>query len=112
MVTVPDVNGCALCPVPEAGHPVQGFGHMDDTKKKLTTTKDFVAPSPDLIARRQRARTAGGYEIAETHPVTGEPTTHFVRSHCRCGATALATLEHASNPRCSSCIRDDIDGAS
>lgn len=117
MVTVADLNCCALCPLPEAAHPVQGFGHMDDTKNGRTTLKDFVAPSADLLAHRRQARMDGRYEIAEVHPATGEPTTHFVRAACRCGATALATREQAAHARCSACVMSkppiwllDIDG--
>jgi hypothetical protein len=51
LVTVANVNGCALCGLTEDRHPVQGFGHMDDTVRKVVTTKAFVRPSANLIGR-------------------------------------------------------------
>jgi hypothetical protein len=108
LIVVADLDGCALCGLTEGRHPVLGFGHMNDTRNGLVTTKLFVKPSTDLLRERRAARRVDGYDIAEFHPVTGEPTTHFVRTTCRCGADALATRERVAAARCSACITADV----
>jgi hypothetical protein len=108
LVTVADVNGCALCGLTEDRHPVLGFGHMDDVKHKLTTIKAFVRPSMNLLGARIRGRQSGGFPLAEIDPVTGSPRTSLVVATCRCGATAVATLEQAPTARCAVCILADV----
>lgn len=111
MVTVADLHGCALCGGPASHHPVQGFGHMDDTKLGLTTTKGFVEPSPDLLARRQARRMIGGHEIAEFNSITGEPVTNLIRTTCSiCESPTLTTPERAEISRCGACIAATTTG--
>jgi hypothetical protein len=108
LVTVADLNGCALCGLPEDRHPVLGFGHVDDVAHGLTTTKAFVRPSANLLGARIARRQSGGYPLAEIDAVTGEPRTSLVKATCRCGATAVATLEQAPTARCSVCVLADV----
>jgi hypothetical protein len=108
LVTVADVNGCALCGLAEGRHPVLGLGHMDDVAHGVTTTKDFVVPSANLLGARIRRRQSGGFPLAEIDGTTGEPRTSLVVATCRCGATAVATLNQAPTARCSVCILADV----
>jgi hypothetical protein len=97
-----DLDNCALCGTPEAGHGKrQGFAHLGDDRPKT-----FVPPSVGLRARRVLARRSGAYEIAETNPITGVPSTHFVRTRCACGAGVLAIPERAATARCETCTRE------
>lgn len=108
LVTVADLNGCALCGLTEGRHPVIGLGHMDDTAHGVTITKEFVRPSANLLARRIQRRQSGGYPLAEIDASTGEPRTSLVKATCRCGATAVATLDQAPTARCSTCVLADV----
>ena len=94
-VVVADLNGCALCGIPEPSHGVRpGLGHISDDRK------GFVAPSEVLLARREKVRFVDGRRIGAFDPTTGMPTTHLVECVCPCGATALATPERAATARC------------
>jgi hypothetical protein len=100
-----DHHGCALCGISKARHGDRfGLGH-------LGRPPVFIAPSADLIARRLAARSSGGYEIAEIDSGTGAPSTYLVRTACRCGSTALATVEHAPTAKCENCLREVTGGA-
>lgn len=110
MLVTPNINGCALCGLFASQHPVQGFGHMNDTKAGLITTKEFVKPTADLIARRKQYRTLNGLELAETNSATGEPTTDLVRTTCRCGNATLVTPSRVVIARCGPCIRAAGEG--
>jgi hypothetical protein len=102
LVTVADVNGCTLCGLTEGRHPVLGLGHLG------AATQDFVTPSANLLGARIARRQSGGYPLAEIDAVTGEPRTSLVVATCRCGATAVATLEQAPTARCSVCVLADV----
>lgn len=107
VVTCPDPQGCALCGMGEVGHGERfGFAHFGADRPV-----GFVEPSDDLIARRLAGRRAGGYEIAEINSDTGASGTYLIRTACRCGSTALATVEHAATAKCENCLRAAIDGA-
>jgi hypothetical protein len=110
MIVTPNLNGCALCGLAPEQHPVQGFGHMNDTKRKLATAKDFIEPATDLVARRRAYRTANGRELAGIDSDTGEPNTDLVRAACRCGATTIVTPSRADIARCGACISADATG--
>lgn len=103
LVTVADLNGCAWCGIPEAGHDDRpGVRHLP-----ATAPQGFQAPSHLLLARRRAVRVVNGRQIAAIHGVTGEPTTHLVKCVCRCGAACLATPERADTARCTPCISAD-----
>jgi hypothetical protein len=110
VLVTPNLLGCAWCGAPVDRHPVQGFGHMNDTKNGLVTSKDFVEPSADLVARRRAYRTANGRELAGFDPSTGEPNTDLVQATCRCGAATIVTPSRADIARCGSCIALDAGG--
>jgi hypothetical protein len=110
MLVTPDLLGCAWCGAPAERHPVQGYGHMNDTKNGLVTSKDFAEPSADLVERRRAYRTANGRELAGIDSDTGEPNTDLVRATCRCGATTIVTPSRADIARCGACISADATG--
>jgi hypothetical protein len=104
LVRVANINGCALCGLTPSRHPVQGFGHMDDTENELITTKEFIRPLASLLARRRAYRTLDGRELAGIDEDTGEPNTDLVRTTCRCGAATIVTPSRADIARCGACI--------
>jgi hypothetical protein len=82
---------------------------MDDTVNGLTTTKDFVKPSPELLVKRYAARYASGHQVAAIDSQTGAHATHLVRVACSrdgCPAETLATEEHAKTALCGPCLHD------
>ena len=103
LVTVADLNGCALCGVAEKAHGERyGLSHISDDAPKT-----YVPPSELLLARRTQTRQAGGRPLGAINPDTGQPLTNLVVCVCRCGATALATPERAEGARCAPCTWAD-----
>jgi hypothetical protein len=106
MLMCTDPDGCARCGLPEAGHGDRlGLAHFG-------RGREFVAPGADLRARRLAVRTPGEYELAAFDPDTGMPATSLVRATCGCGATAIATPEHASTAKCGACMLAWAEGRS
>ena len=104
------VDGCTWCGIVAKQHPtkVRGAGHFSTT---VRMPPGYVAPSPELVARRQEVRQSGGLPIAEFDESMGRARTDFVRTRCRCGADVVCTPSRADGARCEKCMKTDAETA-